>query len=101
MTGHEFLLCFELDEGEYFGDAKMRERDPLLFEQYIGSAAVPVFRPRKLSETILQNAEEEEIRARKLKPYLLPRLKNGDFSLQASSGTRKGTDGRRGRGIGG
>lgn len=54
-----------MDEGLYFSDESMREREPLLFQQYIGDDIIPSPSNHKtLSETILQNVDEFEVRTR-------------------------------------
>lgn len=66
-----------IEEGEYFGDTAMRDREPLLFKQYITKytndplAARPN-KPRTLSESLMQSAEEQELQQR----YLVNELKS-------------------------
>eukprot|EP00210_Caulerpa_lentillifera_P005297 g5061.t1 len=56
-------------EGEYFGDTAMRDREPLLFQQYIAKFSQNLLsgqprKPKSLSESLIQSAEEQELQER-------------------------------------
>ena len=69
-----------MDDGEYFGDEQMRERDPLLFQRYMGKDVSPYdSQPRNLSESLVRNMEESNIQRRC--SCLRVDLKTADFNV--------------------